>query len=192
MSRKPEAGYLFPLPKDGSPAAVGAPVPDRGRRARRARRAQRVLPGPKGNTGPAGPAGPPARGPAGDRGAPGPPGPGARRACRERGSRIPHIVSFETDRNGDDSKSASVACPSGERVISGGAAVTPESSGRAFVVRSVPFISGNDNQGWSATAAEVRAQAETEPDVDDGGRAGRVRVVAERLRALREGQLRLT
>ena len=32
-------------------------------------------------------------------------------------------------------------------------------------MRSVPYISGNDNQGWSAAGTEVRAQAETDPDV---------------------------
>jgi hypothetical protein len=44
-------------------------------------------------------------------------------------------------------------------------AVTPESSGRVKMVRSVPYVSGDNNQGWSGAAAEVRAQAETDPDV---------------------------
>jgi len=165
VSRTPKAGRLFPLPKDGLlPQSVlpyqievegpqGATGPT-------------GPPGPKGDTGPAGPQGNPGTpgpggpqgpsGPAGDQGPPGPAGPGIKN---------PHIVSFETDSNGDNYKSASIACPPGEREISGGAAVTPENSGRAFVVRSVPYISGNDNQGWSAAATEVRAQAETDPDV---------------------------
>ena len=165
VSRKPKAGYLFPLPANHQLPQSVLPY-------------QIEVEGPQGNTGPTGPVGPkgdpgPAgpqgspgaqgaggpqgpSGPAGDQGPPGPPGPGIRN---------PHIVSFETDSNGDNYKSASIACPTGEREISGGAAVTPESSGRAFVVRSVPYISGNDNQGWSAAGTEVRAQAETDPDV---------------------------
>jgi hypothetical protein len=165
VSHTPKAGHLYPLPKSGQfPQSVlpyqievegpqGATGPT-------------GPPGPKGDTGPAGPqgssgaqgpGGPP--GPAGQDGDQGPPGPpGA-------GIKSPHIVSFETDSNGDNYKSASIACPTGEREISGGAAVTPENSGRAFVVRSVPYISGNDNQGWSGAATEVRAQAETDPAV---------------------------
>jgi hypothetical protein len=121
--------------------------------------------GPKGDTGPAGPAGPQGpSGPAGSGGPTGPQGPQGPPGPAGPGIRSPHIVSFETDTSGDNYKAAAVACPTGERMISGGAAVSPENVGRAFVSRSVPFISG-DNQGWSAAGTEVRAQAETDPDV---------------------------
>jgi Collagen triple helix repeat (20 copies) len=165
VSRKPRAGYLFPLPKGGQlpqsvlpyqievegpqgPAGPAGPT------------------GPKGDTGPAGPAGPQGTsGPAGQSGPSGPAGPPGPAGPAGAGIKNPEIVSFDTGTSGDNYKAASVACPTGERMISGGAAVNPESSGRVFVSRSVPYISGNDNQGWSAAATEVRAQAETDPDV---------------------------
>ena len=164
VSKRPRKGYLFPLPKDGllpqsvlpyqievegpqGPAGPAGPT------------------GPKGDTGPAGPAGPQGpSGPAGPGGPAGPAGPQGPPGPAGAGIRSPHVVSLDTNANGDDYKAAAVSCPSGERMISGGAAVSPESSGRAFVSRSVPFISG-DNQGWSAAATEVKAQAETDPDV---------------------------
>jgi hypothetical protein len=162
VSRKPRAGYLFPLPASGKmpqsvlpyqievegPQGVPGPTGPAGAKG------DTGPAGPQGLSGPQGPQGP--TGPAGDDGPPGPAGPGLKN---------PHIVSYETDADNTNYKTASIACPTGERVISGGAAVTPESSGRAFVSRSVPYISGADNQGWSASATEVRAQAETTPDV---------------------------
>lgn len=111
-------------------------------------------PGGQGDPGPAGPTGP--AGPPGDTGPPGPPGPGFGQT---------HIVSLESDTDNTNYKAAAVACPTGERVVSGGIAITPEDSGRVAKVRSAPYISGSDNQGWTAAAAEVRAQAETTPDV---------------------------
>ena len=164
VSRKPRGGYLFPLPKDGQlpqsvlPFQIEVEGP-RAPRERRVRRGRRAIPGP-GRAGRADGA----VGAGGAARSAGAAGAGRSGGAAGSGDQNPHIVSFETDLNGNDSKSASVACPSDERMISGGAAVTPENSGRAFVARSAPFISG-DNQGWSATAAEVRAQAETEPDV---------------------------
>jgi hypothetical protein len=167
VSRAPRAGYLYPIPKTGkfplsmipfdTTSATGGP------------------PGPNGPAGPAGakgPSGDPGRqgdpgqgGPQGPSGPAGPPGPNGRTGPPGPGMRVPHIVSFESDTNANNYKSASIACPTGERVISGGVAVTPESTGRVKMVRSVPYVSGDANQGWSGAAAEVRAQAETDPDV---------------------------
>jgi hypothetical protein len=167
VSRTPRAGYLYPIPKNGKfplsvipfdttsvtggpPGPNGPPGPA-GAKGPSGGPGRQGDPGSSGPQGPSGPAGPP-----GPNGPTGPPGPGMR---------LPHIVSFETDTNGDNYKSASIACPTGERVISGGVALTPENSGRVKMVRSVPYVSGNDNQGWSGAATEVRAQAETDPDV---------------------------
>lgn len=112
-------------------------------------------PGPQGAPGPQGPEGP--QGPPGSDGAAGPAGPAG------PGLKNPHIIGTETDTDDSDFKSTSISCPSGERMISGGADVTPE-NGRANLVRSAPFISGV-NSGWSAAAAEVRGQADTgDPD----------------------------
>lgn len=167
VSRAPRAGYLYPIPKSGKFPLPMIPFDTTS-----------ATGGPPGPNGPAGPAG--AKGPSGDRGRQGDPGqsgpqgfPGPAGAPGANGSagppgpsvRAPHIVSFESDANANNYKSASIACPTGERVISGGVAVTPESTGRVKMVRSVPYVSGDDNQGWSGAAAEVRAQAETEPDV---------------------------
>jgi|RhiMetdeSRZDD1v2_1073273.scaffolds.fasta_scaffold282197_2 Collagen triple helix repeat (20 copies) len=115
--------------------------------------------GAKGDPGPAGPQGPGGaqgpQGPAGDnglqgpKGDAGPPGPGLR---------DPHIISSVSDTNGTDLKGASVSCPSGERVVTGGAEITPL-LGRVVLVRSVPFISGSTS-GWSASASEVRAKVD--------------------------------
>jgi hypothetical protein len=164
-SRTPRAGYLIPLKSNGKlpdkvlpyqidvvgeqgpPGAKG----DKGDKGDTGPAGLQGNPGPSGSPGPQGPSGPPGdTGPAGPQG---PAGPGLKGL---------HIVSFESDTNNDDNKSASVACPSGERMISGGSAVQPE-NGRVMIVRSVPYVSG-DNSGWSAAAAEVRAQAETTPD----------------------------
>jgi Collagen triple helix repeat (20 copies) len=167
VSRTPRAGYLYPIPKshrfpkstipfeitDGSNAPPGptgpaGPAGPKGATGDRGTQGPQGLPGLAGTSGPSGPAGGP--------GPPGPAGPGIK---------SPHIVSFETDTNASDYKIGSIGCPTGERVISGGAAVTPEDSGRVKIVRTVPYIAGNDNQGWSGAAAEIRAQAETDPDV---------------------------
>jgi len=165
VSRKPRAGYLFPLPSSGKlPQAVlpyqievEGPQGAQGPTGPAGAKGDTGPPGPQGSSGPQGPGGP--QGPSGPAGDTGPPGPAG------AGIKSPHIVSIESDTNGDNYKSISIACPSGERVISGGAAVTPENAGRAFITRNVPYISGADNQGWSAAATEVRAQAETTPDV---------------------------
>jgi hypothetical protein len=175
VSRAPRAGYLYPLAikaKDadgnlkphifslsvipftptttaGSDAPQGPPGPA----GPQGTKGDPGGPGTQGVPGSAGPQGFP--GPAGDAGSPGPVGPGFK---------SPHIVSFETDTDNENYKAGSIACPTGERVLSGGAAVTPESSGRVKIVRTVPYISGGDNQGWAAAAVEIRAQAETTPD----------------------------
>jgi hypothetical protein len=114
-------------------------------------------PGPTGASGAQGPQGP--SGPAGDTGPAGPAGPAG------AGFKNPHIVSFETGTDGTDQKSASIACPSGERVISGGADINPE-NGRATIVRNVPYLSSDTNQGWSAAGAEIRAKVDL-PDANN-------------------------
>jgi hypothetical protein len=179
VSRKPRAGYLYPLAikaktadgklkphifslsvipftpttTSGSDAPKGpqGPPGPQGSQGTTGGPGTQGPPGVAGPTGPQGPAGPP-----GDTGGPGPAGPGFGRT---------HIVSFETDTDSNNFKAASVACPTGERVISGGIALTPENSGRIGKVESTPYVSSNDNQGWTGAAAEVRAQAETTPDV---------------------------
>jgi hypothetical protein len=179
VSRTPRAGYLFPLSykaktadgklkphifplsvipftpttTTGSDAPQGPPGPagPKGPKGDTGGPGTQGPPGLPGTSGPQGPAGPP-----GDTGAPGPAGPGFGKT---------HIVSFESDTNKENYKAASVACPTGERVVSGGISVTPENSGRVGKVRTAPYLSGNDNQGWTGAAAEVRAQAETTPDV---------------------------
>ncbi len=167
VSRKPRAGYLYPIPKSGkfplsmipfdTTSTTGGPPGPTGLPG---------LAGAKGASGGRGPQGGP--GPSGAQGFPGPsgaPGPNGSTGPPGPSIRLPHIVSFESDTNANNYKSASIACPTGERVISGGVAVTPESTGRVKMVRSVPYVSGDDSQGWSGAAAEVRAQAETDPDV---------------------------
>jgi len=167
VSRAPRAGYLYPIPKSGkfplsmipfdTTAATGGPAGPTGLPGLAGAKGPTGVRGPQGGPGPNGAQGfPGPSGAPGPNGDPGPPGPGMR---------LPHIVSFESDTNANNYKSASIACPTGERVISGGVAVTPESTGRVKMVRSVPYVSGDDNQGWSGAAAEVRAQAETDPDV---------------------------
>ena len=167
VSRVPRAGYLYPIPKSGkfplsmipfdTTTATGGPPGPTGLPGLAGAKGASGIRGPQGGPGPNGAQGfPGPSGAPGPNGDPGPPGPGMR---------LPHIVSFESDTNANNYKSASIACPTGERVISGGVAVTPESTGRVKMVRSVPYVSGDDNQGWSGAAAEVRAQAETDPDV---------------------------
>jgi hypothetical protein len=168
VSRTPRAGYLYPIPKNKKhkfPLSVIPFKPTNGENAPRGPQGPAGPKGPKGDTGGpgtpgppgvAGPTGPQVAGPPGDTGGPGPAGPGFGKT---------HIVSFETDTSNENYKAASVACPTGERVVSGGIALTPENSGRVGKVRTAPYISGNDNQGWTAAAAEIRAQAETTPDV---------------------------
>lgn len=164
VSRTPRGGYLFPLPKDGQlPQSVlpfqievegpqGDPGPV-GPKGDKGDAGPAGAKGAQGLSGPQGPQGPP--GPTGDAGPPGPAG---------AGIKSPHVVSAESDSDNTDYKTMAIGCPSGERMISGGASVTPENSGRVEIARSTPFISG-DNSGWSAAATEVTAQAETAPDV---------------------------
>jgi len=73
-----------------------------------------------------------------------------------------HILSDVTDVTDENQKTRTVFCPSGERVISGGARITP-STGRVTITSSVPFLS-SESSGWSATANELSAQAESKPD----------------------------
>lgn len=179
VSRTPRAGRLLPLSKKakaadgklkphifplsvipftptsgtGSDAPVGpvGPPGPAGPRGATGGPGPQGPPGVPGATGPQGPSGSP-----GDAGPPGPPGPGFGRT---------HIISFESDTDGQNYKGAIVSCPAGERVVSGGISVTPENSGRVGKVRSAPYILTADNQGWTGAAAEIRAQAETDPDV---------------------------
>ena len=103
--------------------------------------------------------------------------------------RLPHIVSFESDTNATNYKSASIACPTGERVMSGGVAVTPESDRPRQDGPERALCSGDDNQGWSGAAAEVARTGRDRPGRHAGRRAGFVRMVAHRLRHLREAEL---
>lgn len=171
-SRKPRAGYLVPLKSNGKlPDSVvpfqidivGEPGPtgakgDKGDKGATGPAGPQGNPGSSGSPGPQGPQGP--SGPPGDTGPPGPAGPGLKGL---------HIVSFETDTNATDNKSAAISCPTGERVISGGGGVTPE-NGRVNLVRTVPFISG-DNSGWTVGASEVRAKVDL-PDADNPTQVG--------------------
>jgi len=119
--------------------------------------------GPQGPQGAAGPQGP--SGPQGPQGPPGPPGePGATGATGPAGPGISgmHIVSDVTDVTDDNQKALAVFCPTGERVISGGARITP-ATGRVTIASSVPFLSSGSS-GWSASAAELAAQAVAKPD----------------------------
>jgi hypothetical protein len=158
-SRTPKPGKLFPLKKDGKlPDSVipigltieGPPGPA-GPQGEKGAKGDTGPTGPQGPLGPSGPSGP--QGPQGPAGPTGPAGPGVSGL---------HIVSDATDSDDTSPKTLPVFCPSGEKVLGGGARVTP-ANGRANLVSSVPFLS-SASAGWSATAAEVDAQAETKPD----------------------------
>jgi len=73
-----------------------------------------------------------------------------------------HIVSDETEATADSPKVLNVFCPSGERIISGGARVS--GSGRVALTGSVPFLS-TGSSGWSGSGAEVSVT--TDPDDPD-------------------------
>src|SRR5215212_7113855 len=148
--RKPHANALVATGKDGKLPDSVIPIQiefegPQGPPGPKGDKGDRGDPGPTGSPGQQGPSGP--QGPPGADGQPGATGPAG------PGLRSPHIVSTETDSNGVDVKATGIACPSGERIISGGADVTPE-NGRVNLVRSVPFISG-ELSGWSAAAHEV-------------------------------------
>ena len=158
-SKKPKAGQLVPLNKKGKfPESVipesnvgieieGPPGPP-------------GPPGAKGATGPAGPQGP--QGPPGAQGFQGPQGPQGERGATGAGLSGMHIVSDQTEANADSPKTLNVFCPSGERMISGGARVS--GSGRVALTSSVPFLS-TDSSGWSGTGAEVSVTTDPEdPD----------------------------
>jgi hypothetical protein len=163
-SRKPRAGYLFPLPKGGQfpqsvlpyqvevegPQGIPGPTGPKGDAGATGAAGPAGAQGPSGGQGSQGPTGP-----KGDTGPPGPAGPGLKN---------PHVISDESTSDDSDYKTLALQCPTGERMISGGASIDPENSGRVELTRSVPFIS-TDLSGWSAAATEVRAQAETSPDV---------------------------
>jgi hypothetical protein len=176
VSKTPKEGFLLPLSKkavdaDGKVRSHIFPLSVIPFDPTTSADAPKGQPGPKGPTGDKGPSGsagttgpPGTQGPSGPQGPPGPPGPTGDAGPPGAGFAGSDIVSYETPTDNSDDKPAAIQCPPGEQVISGGATVTPEDSGRVKITRSVPFISGGDNQGWSAHAAEVRAQMETTPD----------------------------
>jgi hypothetical protein len=91
---------------------------------------------------PSGPAGPP--GPAGPRGLPGPKGaPGV--SGLER-------VDASTSSSSANSKSAVATCPSGKRVIGGGAQAMGTGAGKVSINQNFPDSAGNK---WNAQAVEV-------------------------------------
>jgi len=114
-------------------------------------------PGPQGPQGPEGPQGPP--GPKGDTGPAGPAGPGLKNLT---------IVSADSgDPTGSpDTRTVSASCDTGFIVVSGGASIIVTrpglDEGRASITASVPFIS-TGSSGWTASAAEVLAEAATDP-----------------------------
>ena len=97
---------------------------------------------PHGPQGPQGPAG--AQGPAGPAGPPGVTG-------LER-----RDTSTSTDSS--SSKSVSATCPSGKRVVGGGARVTGAGAGEVSITESFP---DSDGTKWNAVAVEVNATAAT-------------------------------
>lgn len=158
-SRKPKPGKLVPLKKDGKfpDSVIPIQIETEGPQG------PAGPPGAKGDTGPAGPPGP--IGPSGSSGLPGSQGPqGPQGPAGPAGPGISgfHIVSDQTDTNADSPKNLPVFCPTGERVISGGARVT--GSGRVALTSSVPFLS-TGSSGWSGAAAEVSVTTDpTDPD----------------------------
>ena len=91
--------------------------------------------------GPAGPAGPP--GPRGQKGAQGPPG----ISGLER-------KDVSSPSSGSDSKSVVAVCPSGKRVVGGGARVTGSGAAKVSILENFP---DSDGDKWNAVAREVTA-----------------------------------
>ncbi len=109
-------------------------------------------PGPTGAAGSQGPQGP--QGPTGAKGDTGPAGPTG------PGLKSMHLISTDTGpADGSDTKSAALACPSGETVVSGGARVNSPKPGAVAITSSVPFLS-TSSSGWNAAAAEVNVTTE--------------------------------
>jgi Collagen triple helix repeat (20 copies) len=157
-SRKPKAGYLFPLGKGGRfperviPTITGleGPKGDRGDK------------GAKGDPGPAGPAGPPGptgakgdsglQGATGAPGAPGPPGPPGGQGSQG----IPGMSGYTLKTGAGAVGSDTVTCDSGKKAVGGGAEFTG-TIGDVSLQTSHPTGDGN---GWTVTAVDVDNSAD--------------------------------
>jgi len=168
VSRAPRAGYLFPLPRSGKlpQAVLPFQVEVEGPQG------QTGAPGPKGDKGDTGPSGPPGpQGPQGPEGPQGPPGPkGDTGPAGPAGPGLKNLTIVSAD-SGDptgspDTRTVSASCDTGFIVVSGGASIIVTrpglDEGRASITASVPFIS-TGSSGWTASAAEVLAEAATDP-----------------------------
>jgi len=146
-SKKPRPFQLVPLKRDGKlpDSVIPTELVIEGPQGPQGVQGEQGPAGPAGAAGPQGPSGP--TGPAGGQGPEGPAGPpGA-------GATGVEIVTDSTPSDDLDAKNIAVFCPSGKRVVSGGASTSTD--GRVSLTRSAPFISGA-NSGFSAAAAEVR------------------------------------
>lgn len=146
-SRKPKAGQLVALNKNKKLPESVIPIEliIEGAQGPQGVQGEQGPAGPAGPEGPQGPSGP--SGPAGPQGPEGPAGPAG------AGATGVEIVTDSTASDDLDAKNIAVFCPSGKRVVSGGASTSTD--GRVSLTRSAPFISGA-NSGFSAAAAEVR------------------------------------
>lgn len=161
-SKTPKPGKLFPLKKDGklpeSVIPIGltieGPQGPAGPQGEKGAKGDTGPPGPQGVPGPQGQGSQGPEGPAGPAGPPGPTGAGLKGL---------HLVS-DTAPNPptDTTKTWNTFCASDETVVTGGAQIS-RTDGRVYLVSSVPFLSSSSS-GWSATAATVKAIAETTPD----------------------------
>lgn len=159
-SRTPKPGQLFPLKKNGklpdSVIPVGlvveGPQGPQGPRGPQGAKGDTGAQGPKGDPGPQGSQGLSGlQGPEGPAGPTGPPGPGVTGL---------QVVTDSTGVDDGPQKAVGITCPSGTKALGGGASVSPGTGG-AYVVSSVPNAG---DTGWSASAAEVNAEAATTPD----------------------------
>jgi Collagen triple helix repeat (20 copies) len=158
-SRKPKAGFLFPLGRNGKfPSRVIPEVTVVG------------LEGPQGPRGPAGPAGP--QGPKGDPGAAGPPGaqgimgpsglpgspgpPGPPGATGPPGVSGYLLVTAESATDSTTPKGATAVCPGGRKAVGGGGEVVGSTPPQVALQGTVPLAGG---VGWQAFAGETSATA---------------------------------
>jgi hypothetical protein len=146
-SRTRKPGQLVALNRQGKfPASV---LP-RGREV--------IVEGPRGQPGDRGPAGP--EGPAGATGPAGPPGPTGQRG--EQGPQGPpgpagisnlERLSSESSAGSADTRSVSVSCSEGRKVVGGGA----EASGAPVPIAIQASKPNADGTGWEATAVATQA-----------------------------------
>ncbi len=138
-SKRPRAGQLVPLGKDGKfPASVGLGGPA-GPQGPKGDKGEQGPAGPKGATGPKGPAGP--AGPAGAPGPAGPPGPSGISGWQylTAAMAIPR----------DQSRTWQVNCPSGKKALGGGVSTTAGNTKVSQVSESAP--AGAAAIGWAAS-----------------------------------------